>query len=247
MALETATYIDGLVATNPTATDDVSQGDNHIQLLKSTIKATFPNVAGAVTPTHTELNYVDGVTSAIQTQINATWVKLLVQSPTGDAAVDFVHGTSGVVIDSTYDEYCFVLNKVTLQTDGARLSLRYSTNGGSSYDEKPANYILQTVVATGTSITTASDTSGSFLIAGAVGNVADAEDGICGEVTIYSPSAATRFRIKGQTAHLNASAADTFQIFTGYTDTDENADAFRFAASSGNITGGTISLYARKK
>jgi hypothetical protein len=71
MALETATYIDDLVATNPTAGDPVSQGDDHIRLLKSVIQATFPNISAAVTPTHTELNYVDGVTSAIQTQIDA--------------------------------------------------------------------------------------------------------------------------------------------------------------------------------
>ncbi len=70
MALETGTYISDLVATNPVASDAKSQGDDHIRLIKSTVKATFPNVSGAVTPTHTELNYVDGVTSAIQTQID---------------------------------------------------------------------------------------------------------------------------------------------------------------------------------
>ena len=70
MGLETATYIDGLVVTNPLAGDPKNQGDDHLRLLKSTIKTTFPSIAGAVTPTHTELNYVDGVTSAIQTQID---------------------------------------------------------------------------------------------------------------------------------------------------------------------------------
>lgn len=58
MALETATYIDGLVATNPTSSDAKAQGDDHLRLLKSTIKATFPNVTGAVTATHTQLNSV---------------------------------------------------------------------------------------------------------------------------------------------------------------------------------------------
>ena len=74
MALEDLTgtkYIDDLVATNPTATDD-AQGDDHIRGIKNVIKVTLPNVTGAITPTHTELNYVDGVTSAIQTQINNT-------------------------------------------------------------------------------------------------------------------------------------------------------------------------------
>lgn len=71
MALETATYIDGLVVTNPPSSDQKSQGDDHLRLLKSTIKATFPNITGAVNPTHTELNHVDGVTSPIQTQLDA--------------------------------------------------------------------------------------------------------------------------------------------------------------------------------
>ncbi len=71
MGLETATYINGLVSTNPVSSDAPSAGDDHLRLIKATILATFPNLTGAVTPTHTELNYVDGVTSAIQTQLNA--------------------------------------------------------------------------------------------------------------------------------------------------------------------------------
>lgn len=63
MALESTTYIDGLVATNPTGTDPRSQGDDHIRLVKSTVKATFPNLTGAVTATQAELNIIDGVTA----------------------------------------------------------------------------------------------------------------------------------------------------------------------------------------
>jgi hypothetical protein len=62
MALESTTYIDGLVTTNPTGTDPRSQGDDHIRLVKSTLRSTFPNVAGAMTATHTELNLIDGYT-----------------------------------------------------------------------------------------------------------------------------------------------------------------------------------------
>lgn len=71
MGIETFQYIDDLVDTNPTSTDNVSEGDNHIRGIKTTLKNTFPNVTGAITPTETELNYVDGVTSAIQTQLDA--------------------------------------------------------------------------------------------------------------------------------------------------------------------------------
>lgn len=56
MALETGTYISDLVATNPAAGDLKSQGDDHLRLVKSTVKATFPNVTGAVTGTQDKLN-----------------------------------------------------------------------------------------------------------------------------------------------------------------------------------------------
>lgn len=57
MGLETATYISGLNASNPiNATDVVGEGDDHIRLLKSTMLNTFPNITGAVTLTHTQLN-----------------------------------------------------------------------------------------------------------------------------------------------------------------------------------------------
>ena len=56
MGLESATYIDDLVITNPTSGDDPSAGDDHLRLIKSTVKNTFPNISAPVTPTHTELN-----------------------------------------------------------------------------------------------------------------------------------------------------------------------------------------------
>jgi hypothetical protein len=71
MALETGTYISDLVPTNPSAGDLISAGDDHIRLLKSTIKATFPNLTGAVAATHTELGYLSGVSSNVQTQLDA--------------------------------------------------------------------------------------------------------------------------------------------------------------------------------
>lgn len=56
MALETATYISDLVATNPAVADPTGQGDDHLRLLKATLLATFPSITGAVTATHTAIN-----------------------------------------------------------------------------------------------------------------------------------------------------------------------------------------------
>lgn len=90
MALETGTYISDLVATNPTASDPVAQGDDHLRLLKSTIKATFPNVNGAVSATDEQLSFVTGVTSAIQTQLDrATLTSGTAVASTSGTTVDF--------------------------------------------------------------------------------------------------------------------------------------------------------------
>jgi hypothetical protein len=81
MALESTTNIAGLISTNPTISDPISQGDDHIILIKSVLKTTFPGVGGSgfaipLTATEAELNFVHGVTSAIQTQLNAIPVSL---------------------------------------------------------------------------------------------------------------------------------------------------------------------------
>ena len=64
MGLETATYISQLVATNPTASDPVSQGDDHLQLIKDVLQKQFTTLgAAAVTTTAAELKLLDGKTT----------------------------------------------------------------------------------------------------------------------------------------------------------------------------------------
>ncbi|RSZ60040.1 hypothetical protein HF313_15105 [Massilia atriviolacea] len=71
MALETATYITDLNTANPTAADPKSQGDDQIRMIKSVLKASWTQIAGAVNATHTQINYLVGVTSPIQVQLDA--------------------------------------------------------------------------------------------------------------------------------------------------------------------------------
>ena len=70
MPLETANFIDGLNISNPAATDGLADADNHLRLIKSALKSTFPSITGAVNATHTELNTVaDGGTAATATTL----------------------------------------------------------------------------------------------------------------------------------------------------------------------------------
>ena len=62
MALESATYISELVDTNPTVSDPVGQGDDHLKMIKTVLKTQFSGLAGttAITTDEAEMNMLDG-------------------------------------------------------------------------------------------------------------------------------------------------------------------------------------------
>lgn len=67
MPIESATYINGLDVTNPVVGDPLGHADDHLRLLKSVLKATFPNVSGAVSATHTDLSSIATLTTRVTT------------------------------------------------------------------------------------------------------------------------------------------------------------------------------------
>ena len=71
MTIETALYPNQLNATLPPQSDIVREGAGHLRLLKTVVKTTFPNLGGAWNATQTEANYIVGVTSPIQAQLNS--------------------------------------------------------------------------------------------------------------------------------------------------------------------------------
>lgn len=57
MTVESATYISQLNASNPSASDNINEGDDHLRLIKNVLRSQFPNVgAAAVNPTATQFN-----------------------------------------------------------------------------------------------------------------------------------------------------------------------------------------------
>jgi len=103
MGLEIGTTIQSLVSSNPTVEDPVSQGDDHIRLIKAVLKAIFPGVLGQgfatpITATEAQLNFVTGVTSNIQTQIDAN--KAAIDANTNSIASQ---GNSIITINASID------------------------------------------------------------------------------------------------------------------------------------------------
>jgi hypothetical protein len=114
MALESGNYIDDLVITNPTASDPISQGDDHLQLIKKVVKQSFPSVDGAVHAIHPSatapatsltagLIWFDTTANLlkIRNEANDAWITLAVSIVTSNS-VDVDAGTvDGAVIGGT--------------------------------------------------------------------------------------------------------------------------------------------------
>lgn len=83
MALETGTYINSLNPANPSGTDPRAQGDDHIRLVKSTLKNTFPNINGAVTATDEQLNAITGAGVLAFPGMIVMWSGTLATIPSG--------------------------------------------------------------------------------------------------------------------------------------------------------------------
>lgn len=72
MPLESATFVNQLDQTRPTATDVKSEGDDVMRLIKSTLKNSLPNIGGAMNASHTELNRMVGATEDVQPRLSAS-------------------------------------------------------------------------------------------------------------------------------------------------------------------------------
>jgi microcystin-dependent protein len=60
MPIETFGFVNSLNPANPASSDGLVGGDDHIRGIKAALVATFPNIGGAVTLTHTQLNALVG-------------------------------------------------------------------------------------------------------------------------------------------------------------------------------------------
>ena len=76
MPAETANYISQLVKTKPTGGESISEGDDHLRVIKTAVTQSFPNVSSAVNSTPAELNAV-GKTASDLVLLDATVTALV--------------------------------------------------------------------------------------------------------------------------------------------------------------------------
>jgi len=74
MALETATFISDLNASNPLSTDQKREGDDHLRLIKGVLKATFPNASSAQNTSSAQIDSINLRVSDFTLGKNGTWL-----------------------------------------------------------------------------------------------------------------------------------------------------------------------------
>lgn len=148
MGLESATYINGLVETNPTSSDNANQGDNHLRLIKATLKATFPNITGPVTVTQTTLNtpylpLAGGTLTGALTGTSASFPSGVTANVTGNASSATVLQTARTIngvsfngsANISFDTNAVAEGATNLYFTNARARAAVSASGtGLSYD-----------------------------------------------------------------------------------------------------------------
>ena len=174
------------------------------------------------------------------------------QTASSSANVTFVHGTSDVVLDSTYPIYKFVWINVHPATDDVDFTINFR-DGGTNYDATKTTTRFQAYHDEGDSDTslsyhTADDLAQSTAdlpLNDRLGN--DNDQSSSGYLFLFSPSSTTY--VKHFIAETNRSHAIEYtnhQFIAGYCNTTTAIDGVQFKCSSGNIDSGTIKLYGIK-
>ena len=78
-------------------------------------------------------NSISNITTAGQVATGSL-VPIKTLTASSSATLSFVHGTDGVVLDSTYPIYKFEFINIHSSSDGYSLEFNLSTDGGSNYN-----------------------------------------------------------------------------------------------------------------
>jgi len=174
----------------------------------------------------------------------------LIQTITSDGSDADLSFTSG--IDSTYDEYCIKLFNIHAETDTAEARFNLSDDGGSSYAvTKTTTAFYATHKESGTDKELLYEAGGDLAQSTGTQRMtlcttigADADQSLSGQLYLFAPADTTfvkHFLYEGQ--HSGASDYCTHTFLAGYANTTSAINAIQFSFDSGEIQGGSISLF----
>ena len=198
-------------------------------------------------------NSISAITTA-GTLTSGGMVLIKEQTASSSSSIDFVHGTSSVVLDGTYPVYKFVVINAHPSAN-ADFVFNASTDSGSNYNVTKTTTFFHNQHNEAGNYTNFAYQTGNDVAQGtgnqtlsrkiATGN----DDSTNGELFLFAPSSTTftkhffsRFKANQYiSAQYNS---DNFGF--GYLNTTSAVNGIRFLFASGNIDSATIKLYGIK-
>ena len=167
--------------------------------------------------------------------------------------VDFVNGSSSVVLDNTYKTYLFRIINVHPSTNSGGFAVNFSSDTGSNYNvtKTTTSFVAQHAeannvaeLAYGSGYDLAQSTSDQEITQ----NIYATDDNSgCGNLYLFNPSSTTFVKhFISETGSMFANARAWHNFVAGYCNTTSAIDAVRFKFDTGNIDSGRIALYGIK-
>lgn len=178
---------------------------------------------------------------------DAGLVLLSTATASASSSLDFTS-----LIDSTYDEYVFILSAIECATDDVDFYVRTSTDGGSSFDSGASDYSWsyhRALSSSSTAITRSDSNDSRINISnnpGSAGWSNSAGGSLEGVIRLHSPSSTNRTNISFHLTGDSATGETLSAIGGGQRQQGEDVNGVRFLFSSGNITSGNIRMYGVK-
>ena len=198
-------------------------------------------------------NSISAVTSTALAEGSLVPIKTLTAS--GSASLSFVHGSDGVVLDSTYPIYRFDFISIHPQNSGEALRVNFSTDSGSNYNVTKTTTVFVSQHFENDSSASLTYVTGQDIAQGTGDQIInvlanDNDSGCSGEMFLYNPSSTTfvkHFMARTESFVIdggNPKLQD--QFVAGYGNTTSAINGVRFLMTSGNIDSGKIKLYGIK-
>jgi len=195
-------------------------------------------------------NSIADITSAGTLSANQVLIKE--QTASSSASISFVHGSSSVVLDSTYPIYMFKYINCHPATNNVAFSVNFR-DGGSSYDATKTTTLFAAAHneadnAAEIGYASSDDTAQGTGFQGLTRGTGNGNDESCsGELILFNPSSTTFVKhFLSNSNNYNSNTQSNHCLVAGYCNVTAAIDAVQFKFSSGNIDAGTIKLYGIK-
>ena len=163
------------------------------------------------------------------------------------SSLTFTHGSSDVILDSTYKEYLFLYKDIHPSTDGPNFYIQFNAGGSAATKTTTSFYAYHNEAGTSSQLTyqasyDLAQSTGPQSIATDVTDQADSS--AAGYVHLFDPSNTTfvkHFIATG--THMHDNIATLNDYVAGYCNTTSAITEVVFSFQSGTIAAGTVSLY----